>query len=290
MPLLACHPCADVREWLLSHGVQIGVILLVAFGVLALARLAVRRMQRRLEGADGATQELNLQRTATLTHAVSYVVRVLVWTVALLLLLGEFDIQLGPLLAGAGIAGVALGFGAQSVVRDLLSGFFILLENQFGVSERVTVLAGSKEVSGKVETLSLRTTELRDFDGTLHIIPNGNIVVVGNHSRGWARAIVDVQVAYTEDLHRVRGVLEELFGEVRQDADLGRAFFSGPEVLGVEGVGEKDVTLRVTAEVRPTRRGDLERLLRQRIKERFDERGISVPASAQAGGDGGGPT
>ncbi|HEX2026037.1 MAG TPA: mechanosensitive ion channel family protein [Actinomycetota bacterium] len=291
MSLLACHPCADVQDWLLSHGVRIGVILLVAFGVLALARLAVRRMQRRLEGTDGATQELNLQRTATLTQAMSYVVRVLVWTVTLLLLLGEFDIQLGPLLAGAGIAGVALGFGAQSVVRDLLSGFFILLENQYGVSERVTVLAGSKEVSGKVETLSLRTTELRDFDGTLHIIPNGNIIVVGNHSRGWARAIVDVQVAYTEDLHRVRGVLDELFGELRQDTDLARAFFSGPEVLGVEGVvGEKDVTLRVTAEVRPTRRGDLERLLRQRIKERFDERGVSVPASAQAGGDGGGPT
>jgi small-conductance mechanosensitive channel len=291
MPFLACHPCAEVRDWFLSHGVRIGIIVLVAFGVLALARLAVRRMQRRLEGADGATQELNLQRTATLTQAVSYVVRVLVWTLTLLLLLGEFEIQIGPLLAGAGIAGVALGFGAQSVVRDLLSGFFILLENQFGVSERVTVLAGSKEVSGKVETLSLRTTELRDFDGTLHIIPNGNFIVVGNHSRGWARAIVDVQVAYTEDLHRVRGVLEELFRELREDQDTGRAFFSGPEVLGVEGVvGEKDVTLRVTAEVRPTRRGDLERLLRQRIKERFDERGISVPASTQAGGDGGGPT
>jgi small-conductance mechanosensitive channel len=287
MALLACHPCAGTRDWLLSHGVRIGVILLAAFLVLALSRLAVRRMQRRLEGVDGATQELNLQRTATLTQAVSYVVRVLVWTMTLLLLLGEFDIELGPLLAGAGIAGVALGFGAQSLVKDLLSGFFILLENQFGVSERVTVLAGSKEVAGKVETLSLRTTELRDFDGTLHIIPNGNIVVVGNHSRGWARAIVDVHVAYTEDLDHVRRVLEELFGELREDRDLARSFFSGPEVLGVEGVGDKDVTLRVTAEVRPTRRGDLERLLRQRIKQRFDQRGITVPASGPAGGDGG---
>jgi moderate conductance mechanosensitive channel len=110
---------------------------------------------------------------------------------------------------------------------------------------------------------------------------------VGNRSRGWARAIVDVNVAYTEDLDRVRGVLDELFGELREDPDLQRAFFSGPDVLGVEGVGEKDVTLRVTAEVRPTRRGELERLLRQRIKQRFDQRGITVPASAQAAGDGG---
>jgi small-conductance mechanosensitive channel len=287
MELLACHPCADVRDWFLSHGVRIGIILVAAVGVMAMAGIAVRRMHRRLEGAEGATQELNLQRSVTLTQAVSYLVKVVVWTLTVLLLLGEFDIQLGPLLAGAGIAGVALGFGAQSLVRDFLSGFFILLENQFGVSERITVQVTGQQVTGKVETLSLRTTELRAFDGTLHIIPNGNILVVGNHSRGWARAIVDVSVSYTEDVDRVRGVLEELFGELRQDSELQRSFFSGPEVLGVEGVGDKDVTLRVTAEVRPTRRGDLERLLRQRIKQRFDQRGIVVPASAQAGGDGG---
>jgi small-conductance mechanosensitive channel len=287
MALLACHPCSGPRDWLLSHGIRIAVILLAALVVLALARLAVRRMQRRLEGAETATQELNLQRTATLTHAMSYVVKVVVWTLTVLLILGEFQIQLGPLLAGAGIAGVALGFGAQSLVRDFLSGFFILLENQFGVGERITIVVAGKETTGKVESLSLRTTELRAFDGTLNVIPNGNIVLIGNHSRGWARAIVDFSVAYTEDLDRVRGVLEELFQELREDQGLEGSFFSGPEVLGVEGVGEKDVTLRITAEVRPTRRSDLERLLRQRIKQRFDQRGITVPASAQAGGDGG---
>ena len=288
MALLACHPCSGPRDWLLSHGIRIGVILLAALIVLALSRLAVRRMHRRLEGAESATQELNLQRTATLTHAVSYVVKVVVWTLTVLLLLAEFDVQLGPLLAGAGIAGVALGFGAQSLVRDFLSGFFILLENQFGIGERVTVMVTGNETTGKVENLSLRTTELRAFDGTLNVIPNGNIVLIGNHSRGWARAIVDVSVAYTEDVDRVRGVLEELFQELREDPGLEGAFSSGPEVLGVEGVGEKDVTLRVTAEVRPTRRSDLERLLRQRIKQRFDQRGVTVSASAQAGGDGGG--
>ena len=288
MSLLACHPCSGPSDWFLSHGIRIGVILLAALVVLALARLAVRRMQRRIEGAESATQELNLQRTATLTHAVSYVVKVVVWTLTVLLLLAELDVQLGPLLAGAGIAGVALGFGAQSLVRDFLSGFFILLEDQFGVGERVTIVVSGKETTGKVESLSLRTTELREFDGTLNVIPNGNIVLIGNHSRGWARAIVDVSVSYTEDLDRVRGVLEELFQELREDPGLAGAFSSGPEVLGVEGVGEKDVTLRITAEVRPTRRSDLERLLRQRIKQRFDQRGITVPASAQAGGDGGG--
>lgn len=280
MSILADHVPLDSREWLLSHGIRIAIVLLAGFLLLLMARLAVRRMQRRMEAAEGATQELSLQRAATLTQAVTYVVRVAVWTLTILVLLGEFDINLGPLIAGAGIIGVALGFGAQSLVRDFLSGFFILLEDQFGVGDVIEVAIGGQQVTGTVEKLNLRTTDVRAFDGTRHTIPNGNILMVGNRSRGWARVIVDVSVAYTEDLDRVRGVLDELFAELREDPDLQGSFFSGPEVLGVEGVGERDVVLRVSAEVRPTRRAALERLLRQRIKERFDLRGIAVPARA----------
>lgn len=280
MSILAEHVPVNSREWLFSHGLRIAVVVVAGFLLLLLARLAVRRMQRRLEAADSATQELNLQRAATLTQAITYVVRVVVWTLTVLVLLGEFDVNLGPLIAGAGIVGVALGFGAQSLVRDFLSGFFILLEDQFGVGDVIEVSVGGQDVTGKVEKLSLRTTDVRAFDGTRHTIPNGNILMVGNRSRGWARAIVDVSVAYTEDIDRVRGVLEELFQELREDPDVQGSFFSGPEVLGVEGVGEKDVVLRVTAEVRPTRKSSLERLLRQRIKERLDLRGIAVPARA----------
>jgi moderate conductance mechanosensitive channel len=280
MSILAEHVPLDSREWLLSHGVRIAIVLVAGFVLLLLARLAVRRMQRRLEAAEGATQELTLQRAATLTQAITYVVRVAVWTLTILVVLGEFDINLGPLIAGAGVIGVALGFGAQSLVRDFLSGFFILLEDQFGVGDIIEVSIGGQQVTGKVEKLNLRTTDVRAFDGTRHTIPNGNILMVGNRSRGWARVIVDVSVAYTEDLDRVRGVLEELFAELREDPDLHSGLVSGPEVLGVEGVGEKDVVLRVTAEVRPTRKASLERMLRQRIKERFDLRGIAVPARA----------
>jgi small conductance mechanosensitive channel len=280
MSILADHVPLDSREWLLSHGVRIAIVLAAGFVLLLVARLAVRRMQRRLEAAEGATQELSLQRAATLTQAITYVVRVVVWTLTILVLLGEFDINLGPLIAGAGIIGVALGFGAQSLVRDFLSGFFILLEDQFGVGDIIEASVGGQQVTGKVEKLNLRTTDVRSFDGTRHTIPNGNILMVGNRSRGWARVIVDVSVAYTEDVDRVRGVLEELFAELREEPDLQGSLFSGPEVLGVEGVGEKDVVLRIIAEVRPTRKASLERLLRQRIKERFDLRGIAVPARA----------
>jgi moderate conductance mechanosensitive channel len=280
MSILADHVPLDSREWLFSHGIRIVIVLAAGVLLLLLARLAVRRMHRRLEAADSATQELSLQRAATLTQAITYLVRIVVWTLTILVLLGEFDVNLGPLIAGAGIVGVALGFGAQSLVRDFLSGFFILLEDQFGVGDIIEVSVGGQEVTGKVEKVSLRTTDVRAFDGTRHTIPNGNILMVGNRSRGWARVIEDVSVAYTEDIDRVRGVLEELFQELREEPDLQSSFFSGPEVLGVEGVGEKDVVLRVTAEVRPTRKGSLERLLRQRIKERLDVRGISVPARA----------
>jgi moderate conductance mechanosensitive channel len=280
MSILADHVPLDSREWLFSHGIRIVIVLAAGVLLLLLARLAVRRMHRRLEAADSATQELSLQRTATLTQAITYLIRIVVWTLTILVLLGEFDVNLGPLIAGAGIVGVALGFGAQSLVRDFLSGFFILLEDQFGVGDIIEVSVGGEQVTGKVEKVSLRTTDVRAFDGTRHTIPNGNILMVGNRSRGWARVIVDVSVAYTEDIDRVRGVLEELFQELRDEPDLQTSFFSGPEVLGVEGVGEKDVVLRVTAEVRPTRKGSLERLLRQRIKERLDVRGISVPARA----------
>jgi small-conductance mechanosensitive channel len=279
MPILADHVDLISRDWLLSHGLRIVVVLIVSAVVMLAARLAVRRMQRRLEGVESITQELDLQRAATLTQAVSYVVRVVVWTVALLLVLGEVGISLGPLLAGAGIAGVAIGFGAQSLVRDFLSGFFILLENQFGVGDGVEVMVNGQMIAGKVQALSLRTSELRAFDGTLHIIPNGNILLVSNMSKGWARAIVDVAVAYDADLDRVTAALEELFEELKSDDRLREAFHTGPEMLGVERLGDHDIVVRVVAETRPSRRGDLERQLRARIRKRFGERGIALPTS-----------
>jgi moderate conductance mechanosensitive channel len=279
MPILAFHANTFSKEWLLYHGVRILVVLALAVLVMLAARAAVRRMQRRLEGVESLTQELNLQRAATLTQAVSYVVRVVVWTVAILLILGELGISLGPLIAGAGIVGVALGFGAQSLVRDFLSGFFILLENQFGVGDGVEVMVGSQMIAGKVEALSLRTTELRAFDGTLHIIPNGNVLLVSNKSKGWARAIVDVAVAYDADLDRVESVLRELMEEMKREERLRQAFHSGPDLLGVERFGDHDVVVRVVAETRPSRRGDIERELRARIRKRFGERGIALPTS-----------
>ena len=183
MTVLGSHVSTISRDWLVSHGMRIAVMVAVALVVLGIARLAVRRMHRRLQAADRATRDLEVRRAATLTQAISNVVSIAVWSVTLLLVLGEFGVDLAPLIAGAGVAGVAVGFGAQSLVKDFLSGFFILLEDQFGVGDEIAVNTGSQSINGTVEVISLRTTEIRDDEGTLHVIPNGNIVVVGNRSR-----------------------------------------------------------------------------------------------------------
>jgi small-conductance mechanosensitive channel len=262
--------------WLRNNGVRILIILAFAIGVSLLGRLAVRRVTRKLDASPSVTAELSLARAATLTNALSSTIRLVVWTMAILLVLGEVGIDLAPLLTGAGIAGVAVAFGAQSLMRDFLSGFFILFENQFGVGQIVDMQTTGGPVAGKIEFMTLRITTVRAFDGTVHIVPNGNIQVVGNKSRGWARAIVDVSVAYGEDVEQVREILEDLFEELRGQADLQEVLLSGPNVLGVETVGAKEVVIRVIAETRPTRRSDVERLLRSRIKQRLDERGVNA--------------
>lgn len=264
-------------SWFEAWGLEVIVTVGVAILLTLVLHLVVRRFRRRLEGSPSLTQELNLQRIATLTAALSASGLVVIWVVTLLIVFEEVGVPLGALFASAGIAGVALGFGAQSIVRDTLSGFFILLENQFGVADVVEVRTTANPVSGKVESLTLRVTMLRDFDGTLHVIPNGNIQVVSNKSRGWGRAIVDVRVAYGEDLDRLRSTLEDVFTEIRQDELLGDWIQEGPSVLGMEPLSDYAKVVRVVADTRPSKRWDVERALRERITRRLDAEGFRTP-------------
>jgi moderate conductance mechanosensitive channel len=279
LTLLAQGRNAARFEWHLENTVVVVSILVGAIVVTIIARLLVGRFRRRLEGTVSLTQDLNLQRAATLTDALSTGAIVLIWTIALLLILGNVGVNLAPLLASAGVAGVALGFGAQSLVRDTLSGFFILLENQFGVGDIVDVRTSAGAVGGKVESLTLRVTTLRAYDGTLHVIPNGNLVLVSNKSRGWARAIVDVRVAYGEGVQKVREVLDELFEELRTEPTMRDWLMNGPSVLGLETLADSGPVIRVVAETRPSKRFDTERVLRERINARLAERGIQVQAA-----------
>jgi len=264
-------------EWFRDKGILLLAIVVVAVVITILARLLVTRFRRKLEGSPSITQEINLQRAATLTNALSATAIVVIWSVAFLMVLGQLDLSIAPLLASAGVAGLALGFGAQSLVRDALAGFFILLENQFGVGDVVETQTTGGQVAGKVESLTLRITTLRAFDGTLHIVPNGNMQVISNKSRGWARAIVDVRLPYGEDVDKVRGILEELFDEVRDRAPLKDWLRDGPSVLGIEALSDYALVVRVIADTRPSKRFDAERMLREAIQGRLAERGIRVP-------------
>src|SRR5438309_5453189 len=197
-------------DWLKTNGARIALILVLALAVSRMGGVAIRRMRRRLDAVSNSTGPINIRRTTTIVGIMNSAMRVVVWTVAVLLVLGQFGVDLGPLIAGAGIVGVALGFGAQTMVRDFLSGFFILLENQFTVGDAVELATdiGGLKPSGRVEALTLRTTAVRGEDGTLYVIPNGNLHVVANRSRGQARVTVEVRIPHGEDLEEVRRLLD----------------------------------------------------------------------------------
>lgn len=260
--------------WLRTHGVRIGVVVLLAVLLSWLGGLGVRRVRRRLEGPVDATRQVNLKRAATLGAIMANVVRVVVWTVAVLTVLAEVGINLGPLLAGAGIAGVALGFGAQSLVRDFLAGFFVLLEDQFAVGDYVEIVAVGGTVRGRVEGLTLRTTAIRQDDGTLSIVPNGGMQVVSNKSRGQGRVTVEVRIPREEDPGEVERRLDELLEELRRSPEVRRLVSAGPWKVAVEPVDE-EVSIRVAGEARPYRREQVEQELARRIRQAF----LATPSS-----------
>jgi small conductance mechanosensitive channel len=261
-------------DWLRDHGPRIGLIIVLAVLVSWLARVAVRRFRRRLEGPTDVTAAVSLHRTTTLVGIVASAIRVTVWTAAVLMVLREMGFDIGPLLAGAGIIGVALGFGAQSLVKDFLAGFFILLENQFGVGETIELSVTGGTVAGRVEALTLRSISVREEDGTLAIVPNGNIQFASNKSRGLGELTVDVQVPTDLDTDEIRVRVDELVEELKQDDQLRGRVASGPIAAGVESTDGDEVTIKVKAATRPSRRGEVEKVIRKKV-----EQGLRPPSS-----------
>jgi moderate conductance mechanosensitive channel len=263
-------------DWLETPAVGAGL----KIAGLVCAALLVSRMLRRVvtkvesKVSENTTPIRALQRTQTLTRVVSSAGIVVIWSLAFFQALSELGFNLGPLLAGVGIVGLAVGFGAQNLVRDVITGFFILFEDQYGVGDVVQV---NGIATGKVEQLTLRVTGLRDLDGTLHFLANGNITHVANRSKDWARAVIDVSVSLREDSADVRRALERVAAEAKEDPELGRNLYARPQVLGVEMLGDYDVTWRMIAETKPGRQFETERALRERVQVAFDADGIESP-------------
>ncbi|HJP66012.1 MAG TPA: mechanosensitive ion channel family protein [Actinomycetota bacterium] len=259
--------------WLQEHGPRIAVLLALGLVVSWSGRAAVGRFQRRLEGQtlEGGTGAVSLHRTTTLVGIAASVLRATVWGVILLMILGELGFDLGPLLAGAGVVGIALGFGAQSLVKDFLAGFFILLENQFGVGESVDLSVTGGSVAGRIEALTLRSTAVRGSDGTLTAVPNGNIQFAANRSRGVGRVVVEVTVPSDLDVSEVRRRLDGVVGALRSDAQLQARLASGPETVDIESRTD-ELLVTVAAETRPSRRDEVEAEIRRRLERELDPR------------------
>ncbi|MCB0997490.1 MAG: mechanosensitive ion channel family protein [Acidimicrobiales bacterium] len=282
---------AKLVDWAVERPLRILLILLVAFVISRLLRRAVARFvarlaetsSKRLHGwrqtgpgrllIEQAENRRADARARTVGDVLGSVATAAVWTVALLMVLGELDINIGPLLAGAGIAGIAFGFGAQTIVRDFLSGLFMLIEDQYGVGDFIDV----GEVNGEVEEVSLRTTTLRDIKGTLWHVPNGEIRRVANMSQLWSRAVLDVSVAYEADAREAQDVIKRVADELWQDPEWSPFVLEEPQVLGVQDLGADGVDIRVLVKTEPAVQWKVERELRLRLKETLTDAGIDIP-------------
>jgi len=187
--------------------------------------------------------------------------------------LTEVGFAIGPIMTGAGILGLAVGFGAQSLVKDIITGFFLLLENQLRVGDVVEI--GGK--TGTVEAINLRTTVLRDVEGSVHVIPNGSVNAVTNKTRGWARMVLDVGVAYREDVDEVIATLQEVGQSLWDDPDWRPKLLEPAEVPGIQALADSSVNVRIMIKTRPQMQWPVAREMRKRIKHTFDERGIEIP-------------
>lgn len=269
--------------------IVVGAIFLRALIVRWLGRLEARNVRKKLEATEASsnptsTQLIAAQRAAqrskTLGSLFRNIVTLIVYTFATLMVVGELGFNLAPLLAGAGILGVALGFGAQSLVADFLAGVFIIMEDQYGVGDVIDVgesTGSDTGISGIVEEVQLRTTKIRSVDGVLWFIRNGEIVRVGNKSQNWSRTVLDVRVAYDTDLPRAKKILAETGKKFYRDTEHGHLLLDIPEVWGVEELAPDAVIIRMVVKTKPGEQWTASRRLLEKIKETFDESGIEIP-------------
>lgn len=259
-------------EMALRNAVRVLGIWLLAWFAHRVVRLTARRIEQSVDDGDDSVTTLREKRGRTISQLLRSVGRVVIVTIAVLLTFNVF-INIAPILAGAGILGLAVSFGAQSLVRDIISGFFILLENQFAVGD-VIEAAGK---SGVVERMTMRVVVLRDLEGTMHVIPNGEMKVISNKTRGWARAVVDVTIPYTEDVDRIITVVRDEAAQFSTDPVWGLQLDGPVEVLGIEELRDNAVVIRTLLKTQPGSQWNVAREFRRRLKNRFDRESVETP-------------
>jgi small conductance mechanosensitive channel len=262
-----------LTSWLTTSGIKIVGILIGLVILSQMSRWIAKWMEKFVYEKDPLQASEAKKRAHTLGNILRHAFLIIITFVAVLMILGELGIQLGPLLATAGIGALAIGFGAQGLVKDLISGFFIILENQYRIGDVIEV-AG---VSGLVESVSLRKTVLRDLQGKVHTIPNGEIKVVSNFSKEWSRSVLDLGISYRDDIDQIVDLLIQIGKEMKSEEPYKSAILEPLQVLGVEKFDESQMVIRMMVKTAPLKQWDVGRELRRRIKIRFDEKGIQLP-------------
>jgi moderate conductance mechanosensitive channel len=261
-------------EWLTHHGLKVLLVLFLAWFLNRTACRFIEKVVRKVVVSHHyLTAEAERKREDTLIRIFNWASSISIFLVAGLIILQEIGVPIGPILAGAGIVGIAVGFGGQYLIRDLISGFFIILENQYRIGDAVSF----DGTSGVVEDISLRMTTLRNQDGTVHHVPHGEIKKVSNLSKDFARININVGVAYDADLEKVIAVINRIGNELAEDPLFRPHIIKAPQFLRVEDFGESSVVVKILGETQPLMQWELAGELRKRLKLAFDKEGIEIP-------------
>jgi len=263
-----------VGSWLLDHGARIFVILLLGVGLwVALEKFLPPMVGRAVVKTKGESKEGIKKRRDTIHTVFMGTGKVFIVIVIGFMLLSEFGLPIGPILAGFGIAGIAVGFGAQYLIRDLIAGIFVIFENQYRVGD----VAKIADIAGLVEEITLRKTVLRDLDGIVHHVPNGEIRVASNYTRHFSRVNLDVSVAYGTDLDHAMSVINRVGQELAAEEDWSKLIISAPQALRVNKLGDSGIDIKILGDVKPIQQWVVMGELRKRIKNAFDAEGIEIP-------------
>ena len=264
-----------VQTWFLEHGTRVIIIMFLGFVLWYILKKSLPPIVQRsmAKPRRGESREGMRKRAATIQSVFMGLGRISIILLVALLILTEFDVSIGPILAGFGIAGIAVGFGAQYLIRDLIAGIFILMENQYRVGD----VARVADIAGLVEDITLRKTVLRDLDGIVHHIPNGEIKVASNYTRHFSRVNLNVSVSYGTDLDHAIGVINRVGQELADDPDWSWRIRSVPKVLRVDKLGDSGIDIKILGDVKPLEQWNIMGELRYRIKKAFDAEGIEIP-------------
>jgi len=262
-----------LSTWLFGPGLKILLTVLIAQALVRMTTLLVRRFEHEMSLGTNLDALERGKRARTLGSVVQNVTTVLVIGIALLMVLGQFGLDITPVLTGAGIAGLAVGFGAQTLVRDIISGFFLILENQVRVGDA----AGINGTDGIVEAINLRTIVLRDIEGTVHVFPNGAINTLANRSKDYSYYVLELSVSYYDDSDRIAETVREVGASLEADPAFGPAILAPIEVLGVDAFSEWSVKMKARIKTVPLKQWEVGRELRRRIIKAFEQRGFAIP-------------